>query len=91
MHTRRRRARCATALIQPANIPGDCRRLLYQSLGAGAAEAEAGLDAVVGALGRAAFFPRFAVFPVLYLDGADGVAVFRFPPLSSNIAVRRLA
>lgn len=58
---------------------------------AGAAESEAGLDAVVGALGRAAFFPRFAVFPVLYLDDNDGVAVFRFPPLSSNIAVRRLA
>ncbi|KAK9843722.1 hypothetical protein WJX81_003629 [Elliptochloris bilobata] len=50
---------------------------------------EGALDRVVGALGRAGFFSHFAVFPVLYLD--DDMAVFRFPPLNSNIAVRRVA
>ena len=43
---------------------------------------------MVGVLGRAAFFPRFAKFPVLYLD--EDLAVFQFPPLQSNIAVRRM-
>ena len=43
---------------------------------------------MIGALGRAGFFPQFAVFPVLYLD--EDMAVFRFPPLNSNIAVRKV-
>ena len=55
----------------------------------GASESEGTLDRVVGALGRAGFFPQFAVFPVLYLD--EDMAVFRFPPLNSNIAVRRVS
>lgn len=45
------------------------------------------MDSAINALGRAAFFPQFAVFPVDYLD-AD-MAVFTFPPLNSMIAVRR--
>lgn len=48
------------------------------------------LDGVVGALGRAAFLPSLARFPVLHLDAASGLSVFRFPPLASNIAIRRL-
>ena len=54
----------------------------------GGPEAEGILDRVVGALGRAGFLPQYAVFPVLYLD--DDMAVFRFPPLNSNIAVRKV-
>eukprot|EP00877_Chromochloris_zofingiensis_P007624 jgi/Chrzof1/3114/Cz12g12150.t1 len=46
-------------------------------------------DQMIGVLGRAAFLPQFAVFPVLYLD--DQLAVFSFPPLKSNIAVRKVA
>ncbi|CAL8471769.1 g11311 [Coccomyxa elongata] len=47
------------------------------------------VDAAVNAIGRAAFFPQLAVFPVKYLD-AD-LAVFSFPPLNDSlIAVRRL-
>eukprot|EP00798_Chlamydomonas_sp_ICE-L_P003394 gene3394-13434_t len=38
---------------------------------------------------RGAFFPQFAVFPVLYLD--EDICVFNFPPLNSNIAVKRIA
>lgn len=49
----------------------------------------ASIDAAIGAAGRAAFFPQFALFPVLYVD-AD-LAVFKFPPLDSNIAVRRVS
>ena len=48
-----------------------------------------GGDAAVTALGRASFFEGLAVFPVLHLDTDAGVSVFRFPPLSSNIAVVR--
>ena len=45
-------------------------------------------DSMVQALGKAAFFPQFAVFPVKYLDG--DMAVFTFPPLrDSLIAVRK--
>lgn len=46
-------------------------------------------DAVVGALGRAAFLPSFARFPVEALDAGAGLAVFRFPPLASSIAIVR--
>ncbi len=46
------------------------------------------VDSAINALGRAAFFPQFAVFPVDYLD-AD-IAVFTFPPLNSRIAVQRV-
>ena len=45
------------------------------------------MDSAVNVLGKAAFLPQFAVFPVKYLD-AD-MAVFTFPPLNSLIAVRR--
>ena len=45
-------------------------------------------DSMVQALGKAAFFPQFAVFPVKYLDG--DMAVFTFPPLKDSlIAVRK--
>jgi hypothetical protein len=37
---------------------------------------------------RAAFLPDLALFPVLYVD--DQLAVFKFPPLNSNIAVRKV-
>jgi hypothetical protein len=47
------------------------------------------VDPLVEALGRALFLPQFSVFPVLYLDAE--LSVFQFPPLSSNIAVRRVA
>ena len=47
------------------------------------------LDSIVGALGRASFLPQFARFPVEQLDGQAGLAVFRFPPLASSIAVAR--
>ena len=47
------------------------------------------VDSLVNALGRAAFLPQFAVFPVEYLD-AD-IAVFTFPPLNNSlIAVRKV-
>ncbi|GIL79785.1 hypothetical protein Vretimale_12411 [Volvox reticuliferus] len=46
-------------------------------------------DGIIGALGRAAFFPQLAVFPVLYLD--NDLAVFKFTPLDSPIAVHRVA
>lgn len=46
-------------------------------------------DRVVSALGRVSFVDNFARFPVLYLDD-EGLAVFRFPPLASNIAVVRV-
>ncbi|KAG1656534.1 hypothetical protein FOA52_005560 [Chlamydomonas sp. UWO 241] len=46
------------------------------------------MDGVIGSLGRAAFFPQFAVFPVLYLD--PEICVFKFPALESMIAVRKV-
>lgn len=48
------------------------------------------LDSMVQAIGRAAFFPQFALFPVRYLD--RDLAVFTFPPLNDSlIAVRRVS
>lgn len=49
---------------------------------------EALFDTIAGALGRATFFPQLAVFPVLYVD--MDLAVFKFPPLDSKIAIRRV-
>lgn len=46
------------------------------------------LDPVVEGLGRALFLPQLSVFPVLYLD--PDLSVFQFPPLQSNIGVRRV-
>lgn len=47
-------------------------------------------DSAVQAIGRAAFFPQFALFPVKYLD--SDMAVFTFPPLrDSLIAVRKVS
>lgn len=47
-------------------------------------------DGMVQAVGKAAFFPQFALFPVRYLD--DDMAVFTFPPLrDSLIAVRKVS
>ncbi|GFR48774.1 hypothetical protein Agub_g10595 [Astrephomene gubernaculifera] len=46
-------------------------------------------DGIIGALGRAAFFPQLAVFPVLYLD--SDISVFRFTPLDTLIAVYKVA
>ena len=45
-------------------------------------------DRVISSLGRVMFFEQLAAFPVLYLD--SDLAVFRFPPLQSNIAVCRV-
>jgi hypothetical protein len=47
------------------------------------------VDPLVETLGRALFVPQLSLFPVLYLD--PQLSVFQFPPLSSNIAVRRVA
>lgn len=49
------------------------------------------LDAAVGAMGRAAFLPPLARFPVDHLDGPAGLSVFRFPPLASSIAIARVS
>ncbi len=46
-------------------------------------------DSFVTIIGRLAFLPMFARFPVHALDSEAGLAVFRFPPLASDIAVRR--
>lgn len=46
------------------------------------------MDAIIGSIGRAAFFSDLALFPVLYLD--DDMAVFEFPPLKSKIACRKV-
>jgi len=47
------------------------------------------VDSIVNAVGRAAFFPKFSVFPVKYLD--SNMAVFSFPPLNGSlIAVRKV-
>lgn len=48
------------------------------------------LDAAVGVLGRAAFLPSLARFPVEHLDAPAGLSVFRFPPLASSIAIARV-
>ena len=47
------------------------------------------LDAAVGFLGRAGFIPAFALFPVLAVTAE--YAVFQFPPLRSNIAIRKVS
>ena len=47
--------------------------------------AMSGVDKVVTTLGCASFIPPLAHFPVRYLD--KGLAVFRFPPLASDISV----
>lgn len=54
-----------------------------------ASSSQFSVDSLIGAAGRTAFFPQFAVFPVLYVD--SDFAVFNFPPLNSNIAVRRVS
>lgn len=46
------------------------------------------LDKVVNFLGRLGFIPAFAIFPVLSVS--KKYAVFRFPPLQSNIAIKRI-
>ena len=46
-------------------------------------------DRVVSALGRLGFVPPLARFPVRYLD--PDFSVFRFPPLRSDIGIRRVA
>lgn len=45
-------------------------------------------DHLVTAVGRLGFIRPLAVFPVLYMD--EDMAVFRFPPLASNIAITKL-
>lgn len=45
---------------------------------------------LVNAVGRLSFISPLAVFPVLYYSPEDDVCIFRFPPLSSNIAARRV-
>lgn len=55
----------------------------------GLAGVKGAVDAAVNAVGQAAFFPQFAVFPVKYLD--TDLAVFSFPPLNDSlIAVRKI-
>jgi len=46
------------------------------------------VDRIITAMGRPAFIPPLAIFPVLYLD--QDLCVFKFPPLSTEIAVRRI-
>ena len=46
------------------------------------------LDRAVNAIGRLGFLPAFATFPVLQVS--KDYAVFRFPPLQSNIAIKRI-
>lgn len=45
------------------------------------------LDRLIGLTGRLLFFEQLSVFPVLYLDAE--LSCFRFPPLQSNILVRK--
>lgn len=51
-------------------------------------EADA-FDKMVQKLGTVGFIEQLGAFPVLYYS--DDVCVFRFPPLQSNIAARRVA
>jgi hypothetical protein len=46
-------------------------------------------DKMVQKLGTVGFIEQLGAFPVLYYS--DDVCVFRFPPLQSNIAARRVA
>lgn len=46
------------------------------------------IDSVISTLGRSAFFPQLAIFPILYLD--EDMCVFEFPVLSSKIGVRKI-
>jgi hypothetical protein len=52
-------------------------------------DARSSWDGIVTVLGRVTFLPDLAVFPVLAFDPAAGLAVFRFSPLASDIAVIR--
>ena len=45
------------------------------------------LDRLIGFTGRLLFLKQLSVFPVLYLD--EELSCFRFPPLQSNIVVRK--
>lgn len=36
------------------------------------------------------FIPPLAMFPVLYFSSGENLCIFSFPPLSSNIAARRV-
>ena len=47
-----------------------------------------GVDNVVSSLGKTAFFPQLAVFPILYID--PDFCVFSFPIMNSKIAVRKI-
>ena len=51
------------------------------------------LDALVNAIGRAAFFPSLSRFPVNFLqvDDRAGLTIFTFPPLRTTIAAARVA
>ena len=46
------------------------------------------LDSVITQMGRMGFFPALSVYPVLYLD--EDLCVFKFVPLDSTIACRRV-
>ena len=47
-------------------------------------------DALVQAIGTAAFFPQLSRFPLKYVDPDVNLAVFQFPPLSTTIVARRV-
>lgn len=48
------------------------------------------VDVAIDAVGNAGFLDGFAKFPVLFYDESQGVVIFQFPPLQSNIcAIRR--
>jgi len=50
------------------------------------------IDRAIDAVGNAGFLESFAKFPVLFYDEAEGLVIFQFPPLKSNIcALRRRA
>ena len=72
-----------------AELPSSSSGSQGSSSGSQGSGGNALLDSIVGALGRASFLPQFARFPVQQLDGQAGLAVFRFPPLASSIAVAR--
>lgn len=47
------------------------------------------IDRAIDAIGSVGFLESFARFPVLFYDEAEGLVIFQFPPLSSNICALR--
>lgn len=51
-------------------------------------EEASAVDRAIDALGNAGFLDAFAKFPVLFYDEKEGLVIFQFPPLASNICAR---